>query len=104
MPDQPAKHIKRTLLAAALLATAMPAAAYVGPGAGLSLLGSLWGLIVAVVLIVGGLLLLPARLLLRRMRKRRETHAADTGNQFPKPQQPEGEATDARNGHSADNH
>ena len=50
--------------AAALAAT--PAFAYVGPGAGLTLLGALWGLIVAVVLSVGFILLWPLRRLMRR--------------------------------------
>ena len=50
---------------AAALAAA-PAFAYVGPGAGLTLLGALWGLIVAVVLSVGFILLWPVRRLLRR--------------------------------------
>jgi len=50
---------------AAVLA-ALPAFAYVGPGAGLTLLGALWGLIVAVVLSVGFILLWPLRRLMRR--------------------------------------
>jgi type VI protein secretion system component VasK len=50
---------------AAALAAA-PAFAYVGPGAGLTLLGALWGLIVAVVLSVGFILLWPLRRLMRR--------------------------------------
>jgi len=50
--------------AAALAAS--PAFAYVGPGAGLTLLGALWGLIVAVVLSVGFILLWPLRRLMRR--------------------------------------
>jgi type VI protein secretion system component VasK len=45
---------------------ASPAFAYVGPGAGLTLLGALWGLVVAVVLSVGFILLWPVRRLLRR--------------------------------------
>ena len=49
----------------AVLAAA-PAFAYVGPGAGLTLLGALWGLVVAVVLSVGFILLWPVRRLLRR--------------------------------------
>ena len=50
--------------AAALAAS--PAFAYVGPGAGLTLLGALWGLIAAVVLCVGFILLWPLRRLMRR--------------------------------------
>ena len=57
------------LLAACTCSAALaasPAFAYVGPGAGLTLLGALWGLIVAVVLSVGFILLWPVRRLLRR--------------------------------------
>jgi hypothetical protein len=53
--------------AAALAAS--PALAYVGPGAGLTLLGALWGLIVAVVLSVGFILLWPIRRMLRRNKR-----------------------------------
>jgi hypothetical protein len=52
--------------ASAAALAASPALAYVGPGAGLTLLGALWGLIVAVVLSVGFILLWPVRRLLRR--------------------------------------
>lgn len=52
----------------ALLA-ASPAFAYVGPGAGLTLLGALWGLVVAVVLSVGFILLWPIRRMMRRNRR-----------------------------------
>ena len=63
---------RATLLAigagAAALA-ASPAFAYVGPGAGLTLLGALWGLIVAVVLSVGFILLWPIRRMMRRNKR-----------------------------------
>lgn len=50
----------------ALTAAAFPALAYVGPGAGLTLLGALWGLILAVVVSLGFVLLWPLRRLMRR--------------------------------------
>lgn len=53
--------------AAALIAP--PAIAYVGPGAGLTLLGALWGLIAAVVVSVGFILIWPLRRLMRRNRQ-----------------------------------
>jgi membrane protein implicated in regulation of membrane protease activity len=52
--------------AGAAVMAAAPAFAYVGPGAGLTLLGALWGLIVAVVLSVGFILLWPLRRFMRR--------------------------------------
>lgn len=63
--------MKKPELASAILIAAMvastPTAAYVGPGAGITLLGALWAVIAAVVLAIGGLLVWPIRLwLLRR--------------------------------------
>ena len=46
------------------------ALAYVGPGAGISVLGALWGLIVGVVLAVGMILFWPMRILLRKMKNK----------------------------------
>ena len=66
------KTLRAALLAigagAAVLA-ASPAFAYVGPGAGLTLLGALWGLILAVVVSVGFILLWPIRRMMRRNRR-----------------------------------
>lgn len=42
--------------------------AYVGPGAGLSTLGALWGVLLAIVASVGFILLWPVRRLVRRRR------------------------------------
>ena len=53
------------------------AAAYVGPGAGLTMLGSLWGLILAIVFVVFGLLILPVKLMRNRMKERRNRENAD---------------------------
>jgi membrane protein implicated in regulation of membrane protease activity len=54
------------LVAAGLVFAAGPAAAYIGPGAGLSLLGALWGVAAAVVAALLFLLLWPLRRLLRK--------------------------------------
>jgi hypothetical protein len=59
-----------TLAAAALVASwTEPAAAYIGPGAGITMLGALWGVIVAIALAVGAVLFWPIRILLRKRRK-----------------------------------
>lgn len=50
----------------AIALAAFPAVAYVGPGAGLTLLGALWGLILAVVVSLGFVLLWPLRRMMRR--------------------------------------
>ena len=51
--------------------------AYVGPGAGLTLLGSLWALIVAIVLVLGGLLILPIRKLRKSMKEKKAAKEQD---------------------------
>jgi uncharacterized membrane protein YccC len=55
--------------AIAATCAAFPAFAYVGPGAGLTLLGALWGLILAVFMSVGFVILWPFRKLLRRHKR-----------------------------------
>jgi heme O synthase-like polyprenyltransferase len=48
-----------------------PALAYVGPGAGITMLGALWGVLVAIVLALGAVFYLPIRTMLRKRRQRR---------------------------------
>ena len=66
------KHIpwRRTAMllwfvALALCGGSISAFAYVGPGAGLTVLGALWGLVLAVAMSVGFVVLWPIRRLLR---------------------------------------
>ncbi len=54
--------------------------AYVGPGAGLTMLGSLWGLIIAVLFVIFGVLLLPIKLLLNRVRKNRNNEEIEVSD------------------------
>lgn len=61
----------RTLIVLLLLSCSACAEAYVGPGSGLSVLGSLWAVIVAVVVTLAAVLTWPLRLLWRRLRKPR---------------------------------
>ena len=56
-----------SILIAALFART--AAAYMGPGAGLGMLGSLVAVVAAVALAALGLVLLPVRMILKRRRK-----------------------------------
>lgn len=56
------------------------AAAYVGPGAGLSLVGAVWGLLVAVLAAVAFVLLWPLR---RMMRRRRDKDAPTVSTAQP---------------------
>jgi hypothetical protein len=63
-------------VAFALSLWATPAVAYIGPGAGITVLGALWGVIVAIVLAVVAVILWPLRLLFRR-RRHKSAHSAD---------------------------
>ncbi len=61
------------------LTLSAPAMAYIGPGAGITMLGALWGVIVAVVLALGAVLFWPIRALLRRRKAGpAAVHAQDT--------------------------
>jgi hypothetical protein len=64
----------------ASLALAEPAFAYIGPGAGLSMLSAFWALLVAVLSALGFLIFYPLRRLLGRHdnRKARPRPAAET--------------------------
>jgi hypothetical protein len=67
--DMPKLTLAIGALAVLVALWAEPAAAYIGPGAGITMLGALWGVIVAVFLAIGAVLFWPIRLLLRKMRK-----------------------------------
>jgi len=64
--------MKRTvllLLLCGMLFAAEPAAAYMGPGAGLGMIGSLLAVVGVGLVALFGLLILPVRLLMKRFRK-----------------------------------
>jgi hypothetical protein len=44
--------------------------AYFGPGAGVSMLGALWGVIIAIIFTIAGIVLWPLRILLKRMKNK----------------------------------
>ena len=54
----------------ALTLAATPAMAYVGPGAGLSLLGAFWGLLVAILAALAFVVVYPIRRMMRARNKR----------------------------------
>jgi len=68
----------KTALALILLLQALPALAYIGPGSGISLLGGLWGVLVAIVLAIGAVLIWPIRYMFRRLRRKRGEAAASS--------------------------
>jgi membrane protein implicated in regulation of membrane protease activity len=64
-------------VACATLLLSHTADAYVGPGAGLSLLGALWALVVAIGAAVAFIVAWPIRRMRRRKREERELAAAE---------------------------
>lgn len=67
---------KVALIPLALCLFAVPVHAYVGPGAGLSLLGALWALVAAIAAAVVFLIAWPIRRMRRRKREAREAREA----------------------------
>jgi peptidoglycan/LPS O-acetylase OafA/YrhL len=65
---------KVALISLVLFLFALPANAYVGPGAGLSLLGALWALIAAIAAAIVFVVAWPIR---RMRRRKREARAAE---------------------------
>ena len=53
------------LIAGSILLIGLPAQAYIGPGAGITMLGALWGVIAAVAIALASLVLWPLRALMR---------------------------------------
>lgn len=72
-PEMPKLTFALGALAVLVALWAEPAAAYIGPGAGITMLGALWGVIVAVFLAIGAVLFWPIRILLRKRRKSEPT-------------------------------
>jgi hypothetical protein len=65
----------RLLILCLLLLVSASAEAYIGPGAGLSVLGSLWAVLVGIVLALFAILSWPLRILWRRLRGKRAAAA-----------------------------
>jgi amino acid transporter len=79
-----------SIAVAVCLSAPLTALAYVGPGAGITMLGSLWGLIVAIVFVVAGLLILPFKLLRNRLRqKKMQEHATEVTSEVAHKDKPE---------------
>jgi hypothetical protein len=66
-------HEMRIFVVLLLLTVCASAEAYIGPGAGLSFLGSLWAVLVGIVVALFAILSWPLRLLWRRLRGKRAT-------------------------------
>lgn len=66
------KMITRLLLALLLLTPVSAALGYIGPGAGISVLGSLLSILVTFFVAIGAIVFWPLRKLLKRRKARRE--------------------------------
>jgi len=60
------RFLGRLSLIAVLGAAALPAMAYIGPGSGISVIGSLLGLLTTILIAVGAIVLFPFRKMLKR--------------------------------------
>lgn len=69
----------RLILIAALAAVSAPLQAYIGPGAGISVLGSLLGILATIVVAIGAIVMWPVR----KMMKRRKAASADAAADEP---------------------
>jgi hypothetical protein len=72
------------VLAAIILTFSTSLWAYVGPGAGISVLGSLLGILATIVLAIGAIIIWP----LRKMMKRKKAKAAEATAPTSGPDQP----------------
>ncbi|MCB1885887.1 MAG: hypothetical protein KDG89_18210 [Geminicoccaceae bacterium] len=69
------KPFRVAYLALIVVTLATPAFAYIGPGAGITMLSALWGVVVAVALAIGAVLFWPIRALMRRSRRKADPAA-----------------------------
>jgi hypothetical protein len=89
----------RSLIPVAISLTffAGTATAYVGPGAGITVIGALWGLIAGVVMAVGVILFWPIRMLLRKRKANQEALAAGSAEGTAEGSDNENDATAENN-------
>lgn len=73
----------RNLLAAIVLLLPLSAAAYIGPGSGISLLGGIWSVLVGIVLALAAILFWPIRLMVKRMRARKKAEGGSSDDASP---------------------
>jgi len=69
--------VTRIILFVFLAAASLPAAAYIGPGSGISLLGGIWTVLVGFVLVLAAILFWPIRLMIKRMRRKKKAPQFD---------------------------
>jgi membrane protein implicated in regulation of membrane protease activity len=82
---RPSRKTASLIFGSGLGLVSMAAEAYVGPGAGITLLSALWAVLLAVVLALGGLLIWPVRALRRRLRQRKALGETELNRQAQEP-------------------
>jgi len=89
------KHVA-SLFMVALPAAFIPglALAYVGPGAGISMLGAFWGLVVGIVMALGVILFWPIRMMMRKRKAAREEAENNAGGETAQTEAANSTATD----------
>jgi len=71
----------KILVLSLFLAVSSPALAYIGPGAGISVLGSLLGILGTIVVALGAVVLWPIRKVIKRRKQQKQT--AEEANPGP---------------------
>ena len=66
----------RIIVLLLLTLSASPAAAYIGPGAGISVLGSLLGILATIFVAIGVILFWPIKKLMKRRKAKKETEVS----------------------------
>ena len=66
----------RIIVLLLLTLSASPAAAYIGPGAGISVLGSLLGILATIFVAIGVILFWPIKKLMKRRKVKKETEVS----------------------------
>lgn len=69
----------KLLLTAAVLLLSTPAMAYIGPGAGISVLGSLLGILATIVIAIAAIVMWPLRKVLKKRRQAAAGEAETAG-------------------------
>jgi len=75
------KIVTLILLICGLLAPVSPVFAYIGPGAGISVLGSLLSILATIAVAIGAIIFWPLRQFMKRRKARRESTQSTGANQ-----------------------
>lgn len=81
--SMPVTIMTRVLFSVFLFVLAAPASAYIGPGAGISVLGSLVGIVAAVFIALFAIVAWPVRRMLKKRKQRNEVTAENPQQDVP---------------------